>query len=243
MEIRDTRNGSWFWVNTAVNACPHISAHDKVVYNALCTFAGCEEIRPTYDLIAQRAAVSVRTAKSSIETLQAVGYINITGHGKKGVSNVYTLLKAADGCKKCTARTTSEKCTPRPEEVQTTTKSSAPRAPQIDNEVDKEKDTPEQSSEGNAINQLISFFEELNPSYGLFFKRPPQRAAAERLLKLHALNWWQQFIPKYRGQLETDRYCPRAITPIELEEKIGKIELYAKSKKAESLKARANVII
>jgi hypothetical protein len=153
----------------------------------------------------------VRTAKNSIEILERVGYINITGHGKKGVSNVCVLLKVPHGCKKCTACTTSEKCKSRPEEVQTTTKRSTPRAPQIDNEVDKEKDTPEQSSEGRVVNELIDLFKELNPSYALFFKRPPQRDAAMRLLKLHNFAWWQKFIPAYRVQLATDRYCPRTV--------------------------------
>ena len=102
IKIRDTRNGSWFWVNTAVNACKHISAYDKVVYNSLCTFSGCQEIRPSFLLIAKRASVSERQARGSIKKLIQVGYIRIIKKGGgRSKCNLYNLLKADKGCTMC----------------------------------------------------------------------------------------------------------------------------------------------
>ena len=134
MKIRDTRNGSWYWVNTAVNACPHISTADKVVYAARCTFGGCAEIRPTFALISERSAVPIRTCKRSINTLSEIGYISIKNHGKKGIANVYDLLKAVNGCKKCHCGTTQNQEVPNfTKEVPNRARRSATVAPQLDN--------------------------------------------------------------------------------------------------------------
>ena len=97
-----------------------------------------------------------------------------------------------------------------------------------------EEDRREEDSTANAgdgVNEFINLFKEINPSYQLFFARPPQRAAVERLLKLHDIEWWKQFFPAYKQALDTDRYCPRATSPIKLEEKLGDIEHYGKSRK------------
>ena len=103
------------------------------------------------------------------------------------------------------------------------------------------KETPAQSA-GNTTNAFISLFKEINPSYEQLFKRPPQRAAADRLLKLHDFDWWQRFMPAYATALE-DRYCPRATTPMKMEDKIGDIEHYGRSKKAEKISKGNNFII
>ena len=104
MEIRDTRNGSWYWVNTAVNACPHITNADKVVYGALCTFAGCAEIHPSYPEIAKRSALCERVCIRSVQKLIKVGYISVEKGGGKGNANVYNLIKVPNGCNICTAK-------------------------------------------------------------------------------------------------------------------------------------------
>jgi hypothetical protein len=106
IEIRDTRNGSWYWVNTAVNACPHISVTDKAVYAALCSFGGYSKIKPTYKELSDRCRVPERTCKSSVSKLVLVGIISIENYGDRGVTNIYTLLKVANGCEKCSHCTT-----------------------------------------------------------------------------------------------------------------------------------------
>ena len=139
MEIRDTRNGEWHWVSNKTLACNSIDVYDKAVYSALSTFAGCAEIRPSFEIIAKRCNVSVRKAKNSIKMLEKFGFITIKNHGKKGVSNVYNLIKSLNGCQKCTA-CLSKKGTAEQEVVHATTGSSAQRAPQLDKELDKEVD-------------------------------------------------------------------------------------------------------
>ena len=129
MEIRDTRNGEWYWVNTAVNACNHISHSDKSVYGALASFSGFKEIRPSFKIIAKRSATSLRQAKLSIKKLIKVGYIEIVRGGGRGNANVYNLTKCPKGCKNCTV---SKGCNKSKETVQELHLNGAKSAPHID---------------------------------------------------------------------------------------------------------------
>ncbi len=79
---------------------------------------------------------------------------------------------------------------------------------------------------GDLVNPIITLFKEVNPSYERLFSRPPQRAAADRLLKLHGLDRLSKvlgFVEKSRS----DRYCPTITTPIQLEDKWAALEGYA----------------
>lgn len=152
MQIRDTRNGSWYWVNVAVNSCPHISHADKSVYGALCSFAGCEEIRPDFEIIATRSCTSLRQAKMSVSKLVKAGYVEITKGGGRGRANVYVLLKCPKGCISCTF---SKGCKIEQERVQKTAVKGAKSAPQLDKELDKNKITVADATEP------FSFEEEL----------------------------------------------------------------------------------
>lgn len=134
MEIRDTRNGDWHWVNNAVIACKHITHAEKSVYNSLATFSGCKEIYPSFAIIAERANVSIRLAKKAIKRLAFVGYVTLKKGGGRGHSNLYNLLKVPKGCRLCTV---SKGCTNQPERVHKTTINGAQSAPKVDKEVDK----------------------------------------------------------------------------------------------------------
>lgn len=138
MEIRDSRNGSWYWVNVAVNACKHISHADKSVYGALASFSGCKDIHPSFETIAQRSNTSERQAKKSIKQLVLVGLVLVKIGGGRGKSNVYELLKCPKGCKKCTV--SNKGCILIPERVQKSAIKGAKNAQELDNELDKEID-------------------------------------------------------------------------------------------------------
>lgn len=132
MEIRDTRNGDWHWVNNAVIACKHITHAEKCVYGALATFGGCEKIHPNFKTIAERANVSERYAKNAIKKLTEVGYLQVEKGGGRGHSNIYYLLKASKGCKFCTL---SKECENKPKMVKNKTIKGANFSPQIDKEI------------------------------------------------------------------------------------------------------------
>ncbi len=101
-----------------------------------------------------------------------------------------------------------------------------------------EKSTAETA--GDEIGAFIKLFGGINPSYGELFKRKPQRAASERLLKMHPLDWWGKFMEAYVGVLE-DRFCPKATTPSQMEDKFAAIMAYGRQRKAEGLKAKQKI--
>jgi DNA-binding IscR family transcriptional regulator len=130
MEIRDTRNGDWFWVYKSVLADPHLFPADKLVYSSLATFGGCKEINPSFKEIAKRANVSERTVKSSTKKLVKIGYLSVDLGGGRHKTNVYFLLKKPKGCNLCTVY---KGCKEQQETVQSTAGNSATIAPQVDN--------------------------------------------------------------------------------------------------------------
>lgn len=145
MEIRDTRNGSWYWVNTAVNACPHITPADKSVYGALASLGGYKKIHPSYKEIAKRSAASIRQCKMSIKKLVEMEYVGVKIGGGKGNANVYDLLKVPKGCKICTVSKGAKNVS---QTVQNLSSNGAKSAPHIDNELDKKKDSKKFNSAG-----------------------------------------------------------------------------------------------
>lgn len=96
------------------------------------------------------------------------------------------------------------------------------------------KDTTTQSVKDD-INKFIYLFKDINPSLDRIYGRDSQRGATERLLKQHDLEWWERFMEAYKVKI-TDRFCPKALTPLQMEEKIGAITLYAESLKSKKPK-------
>jgi hypothetical protein len=256
IKIRDLRRKEKFVIDDEyLNGYARLCGWNAtLVYMSICRHADKDQYSfPSIRRMAQQHNVSEKSIERGIRALEAWNIVKVIKKERSQsgtwLCNGYYLLDKEEWKKKPTDCESDgriqQTVSPSPTDSQSVTQQTHSRTKDTHTEGNTYKDThpPEQSSEGRVVNELIDLFKELNPSYALFFKRPPQRDAAKRLLKLHNLPWWAKFIPAYRGQLETDRYCPRAITPIQLEEKIGSIELYAKSKKAESLKARSNVII
>ena len=143
IEIRDTRNGQWSWVNNAVIADPHLTPAEKLVYAALATFSGCPEIRPSVPILAERCSLSIRTVQMAFNRLEDVSYARVERLSGGGPS-VYYLLKATKGCHLC--QSPRRICTPaKSAPVQKTEgdprkkqqKTPAEFAPKEDNELDK----------------------------------------------------------------------------------------------------------
>ena len=93
----------------------------------------------------------------------------------------------------------------------------------------EKKQTTAQSAD-DEVARFIHLFKEINPSIGRLYGRPPQRASAERLLKLHPLSWWSEFMKGYMGVLE-ERFCPKATTPSQMEDKLAAITIYGNERR------------
>ena len=84
---------------------------------------------------------------------------------------------------------------------------------------------PAPSAGSSEVNLLIDKFKEVNPSYKLFFGRPPQRKALERLVS--------QFGPEYVGRLidalpaiQGVPYAPTITSPCQLEDKLAALKAF-----------------
>jgi hypothetical protein len=89
-------------------------------------------------------------------------------------------------------------------------------------------DIATQGVAGKEVNEWIEKFKSVNPSYQQLFRRPPQRAAMERLLAQHGadkLLWVMDVLPKTNAMM----YFPTITTPLQLEDKLG--DLIAKIRK------------
>lgn len=75
---------------------------------------------------------------------------------------------------------------------------------------------------GKEIAQIIFLFKEVNPSVQILYGRPNQRRAVERLLKLWGREKLENTI-KALPRINAMPYAPIATTPLQLEEKAGRI--------------------
>lgn len=95
IDIRDGRNGGWFWVDKEVWLDEGLSQSDKVVYGTLAYFANNKNqlAFPSIDNISKYSSASKRQVYKSIKILEINKYIAvIRNHGKP---NKYTLIDTA----------------------------------------------------------------------------------------------------------------------------------------------------
>ena len=92
VEIRDNRNGSWFWIHTHIWRDKRLTKADKVVYGTLSTYTNREQTAfPSIATIALDSNTSERHTYRSIKNLEKLEYLKVERlHGK---SNSYTLMK------------------------------------------------------------------------------------------------------------------------------------------------------
>lgn len=101
-----------------------------------------------------------------------------------------------------------------------------------DKKVKNDKKIPA-SQDDALIPVVIDLFKEVNPSFQRLFGMPPQRAAAQRMVKqygLERLSSMIAFLPKSNSS----KFAPTITTPVQFEQKIG--ELVAWSQKQKDVK-------
>ena len=93
IEIRDARNGEWYWVQKEILSCKEINSSDKLVYSALAYYAnGKTQIAyPSYKTIANLVNLSRNTVIKAIRNLITNNFIS--KKQKERNVNYYSLLK------------------------------------------------------------------------------------------------------------------------------------------------------
>ena len=97
-QVRDLRNGDWFWINKQALKiiADNIGAKGIAVYNCLCYFVTnrVESCFPSLNTLATMCHFSTRTVMRVLKELRSLGIINIEYN--RGQVNTYTLLKCVD---------------------------------------------------------------------------------------------------------------------------------------------------
>jgi len=93
IEIRDARNGDWFWVERYVWRDKRLTASDKVLYGTLAYFANGKDQQafPSLTTLSEESQLSRMQVTRSIKKLKETGYINLKR--SSGKVNKYQLLK------------------------------------------------------------------------------------------------------------------------------------------------------
>ncbi len=89
---------------------------------------------------------------------------------------------------------------------------------------------------------FIRLFRGVNPTYERLLYRKNQRESSLRLLELHDHPWWANFMAVYSVKMRQDRFCPKATTPLQMEEQLGKIVAYGVGLQASEIKNKVKVI-
>lgn len=94
IEIRDNRNGSWYWVHTHVLRDQKLSPSEKVIYSTIASYSNTEQTAfPSIQLISKDSGISERHVYRCLQNLKKYRYLDIEQRGKQGKANLYTLVK------------------------------------------------------------------------------------------------------------------------------------------------------
>lgn len=98
------------------------------------------------------------------------------------------------------------------------------------NQKTKIKKQNKEKIEKNNINEIISLFEPLNPSYKRLFANKTERAALQRLIDNHGEFWVSDLVSRL-PEIVSEPYAPRITTPYELEKKLGQLKIFLSQEK------------
>jgi hypothetical protein len=92
IQIRDSRNGSWFWIHTHLWRDKRLSHSCKVIYGTLASYANQKQTAfPSVATVAEDSDTSERQVYRCLKQLEDVGYISVIR--EQGKPNLYTLVK------------------------------------------------------------------------------------------------------------------------------------------------------
>lgn len=92
IEIRDSRNGSWFWIHTHVWRDSHLTQSSKVVYGTIASYTNTEQTAfPSITKISLDSDISERHVYRCLKELEKFNYLKV--ERKHGKPNLYTLVK------------------------------------------------------------------------------------------------------------------------------------------------------
>lgn len=211
-----------------------LSANAKLLYaeiSALARKSG--RCFATNKYIAERLGLSSESIRSLLQELKDKGLVNVSINRTNAGTyrNINVIFSVSEGARRITRGG-------RVKQRGGGASDSAPKRDIEKRDIEKESlNHATQSVADDSIHKFISLFKAVNPSYGRLFGNKTQRAAAERLLNQHPYDWWARLMAPYSVKMRTDQFCPKAITPHEMESKLGKVIAYAVMGRTQEIKS------
>jgi hypothetical protein len=239
-KIRDKRNRGWFFLDNE-----YLNGYAKIfgpigtgIYLSLCRHASIHDQKsfPSEKLIAEELAIGERSVRNYLKQLEEWNLIVIEkARSERGTffHNVYWLIDKSEWKPKPSANhadgTESTKPSARDDRNQ---RHVMPYKDTHDkNTHNKEAHLSNASVAMEGLNEIISLFKSLNPSYERLFSNKTERAAAERLAKKMGREDLEMVIG-FAARANSLPYAPTITTPYELEKNLGKLQAFYNKEKA-----------
>ena len=161
------------------------------------------------------------TASRAMSALEKKGIISTSRRIKTGGGQIRYVTRLDKNYKSDLTIPTSRVASPTRQKLQTNNNTLK------DNKRKDNKIILHSNGESVALNELISLFEKVNPSYERLFANTTQRASLERMVKKHGVEKVRRVI-EVLPKLSEMPYAPTATTPYQLEQKLGQIISFLK---------------
>jgi len=231
IEVRDMRNGDWYWVHKSVLEHRQLSSSEKLVYHALAYFANnkTQSSYPSMTKIANLVDIHRVTVVRSVKKLSEVGLIK--KEVMRGKYSIYTLLKVSGNNKlPVTNKNRTGSVGLQPPVTNKNSNNNKYNNTQLTKDASPNGDA---GIDGKEINEVLEGFMPVNPSIGRLYANKSQRAALGRLICQHGrekMTW----VIKSLGISNKSPYAPTVTTPIQLEYRFGDLASYWQKQKSKS---------
>ena len=227
-EVRDMRHKEKFMMDdTYLNGYAKLcGVYATAVYVSLCRHVDREQkCWPSHEKIAEEHNISSRQVIRALKILLEKNIVKQERIGKKA-NNRYWLLDKSEWTNSQFSDVTNSQFIGDQQSVHHVTNSQFhSKDTHIKETHSKDTDTITIASDGKDIQDIISLFKEVNPSYSKFFANKTQRSAVSRLL----IQWPRpqlDNIIKVLQQTNKEQYAPTITTPLQLEDNIGKLKAF-----------------
>ncbi len=238
IQIRDARNGGWFWANKLVLDHPYIQSTTKLVYLALAYFANnnTQKSYPSIEKISKLLGLSRPTVIGAIKSLEEYHFIK--SKKTQGKVSEYRLLKIID-------ERPVKKFNQLKKEGDQLKKDTGPvknKHTNNTNTIILNNNSKDKSLlTGKEVNDLIDLFKSVNPSWERLFAIKTQRKSIENLVKKHGKEKVEKII-KFLPKIVSKPYAPRITTPWLLENKLGDLLIFVKQEQNRSKKSGVAIL-
>lgn len=232
MEIRDSRDKEWFWLdNEYLNGyAKHLGVYCTAVYISLCRHANnkTQTCFPSMKLIAQENAMSTKTVERATKTLEEWNIVSIHRSRKDDgtqANNIYTLTSKNVWKNKPTdykSHGNSQEPTDSHDQSRQTVV--------LHNNTNINKTNISKQSLQVPINELMDLFKEVNPTHDELFKNTTERKSLEYLIERFGVEKIQRTINALPA-IVSQPYAPKITKPSELKRDFAKLILFYEQNK------------